>query len=26
MVREKVGLEVAWAIRRVGDRVVEGQI
>jgi hypothetical protein len=25
MVWEKVWLEVAWAIRRVGDRVGEGQ-
>ena len=25
MVREKVWLEVAWAIRRVGDRVGVGQ-
>ena len=26
MVREKVWLQVAWAIRRVGDRVGEGQV
>ena len=26
MLQEKIWLEVAWAIRRVGDRVGEGQI